>query len=339
MKRTPLLLSLLLMLAEGAAPALAKPEGPAPTKTPASASTAPKSGKLAAATRPGVKKPVVVGTTKGAKRAKKPCYARPVQLVRVRGEQVEPRELALTMCNGAPNPAALDSVSVLARPRDVERPLMPEIRAYRALPVAKGKISPKSKKKKHRDPLFLTPKVMRVHPGLLVRLQKIANRYPGKIIEIISGYRPDSRDTSRHHHGRALDLRVSGVTRERLRDFLRTFEDTGVGYYPNSYFVHMDVRDQKGYWVDRSGPGEPADYGPWPRKQDIEHTRESVLRGALADLAELGKPSRQSDKRTAMAQPTAKKVPVRQPEQERDDMSEREVAEVRAEARRALESL
>lgn len=349
MKRTSLLLSSLLLVATQALPALAKPESAAVKKPAAGASQS--SVKATSSSRPAAP----LSTPPGAKRAgkAKPCYAKPVQLLRVRGAVVEPREVSLTLCNGTPNPSAIDSVSVLARPRDVERPLLPEIRAYRARPVAKGKVSAKSKVK-YRDPMFVTEKVMRVQPGLLVRLQKIAKHYPGKVIEIISGYRPDSRDTSRHHHGFALDLRVAGVTREKLRDYLRTFEETGVGYYPNSFFVHMDVRETKGYWVDRSGPGEPADYGPWPAtKQDADRARDAVLKGALADLAGLKQPVKfGADRRTAMAGTTlpARAVPSRgpglkervgAPEQEErgDDMRKDEVAHVREEARRALEEL
>jgi hypothetical protein len=69
----------------------------------------------------------------GAQTKKKeaaPCLARPVHVVRSRGDELEPRDLALTYCDGRPNPGALDSLSVLARPRDVERSLPAEIRAY-----------------------------------------------------------------------------------------------------------------------------------------------------------------------------------------------------------------
>jgi hypothetical protein len=193
------------------------------------------------------------------KRESKPCFAREVHVVRKRGDEIEHRHLALTHCDGTPNPAAVDSVSVLSRARDVGRPYMPEIRAYRRRPP------------KQRNADYLSEHVMRVHPDLLVRLQKVADHFAGKTLEIISGHRPDARVTSRHHHARALDIRVEGVSREALRDFLRRLPDTGVGYYPHSYFVHMDVREGKGYWVDRSGPGEEADYGTWPpTKREIE---------------------------------------------------------------------
>jgi hypothetical protein len=37
-------------------------------------------------------------------------------------------------------------------------------------------------------------------------------------------------------------------------------DQVGVGYYPNSSFVHVDVRSQNTQWVDRSSPGERPEY-------------------------------------------------------------------------------
>ena len=319
----------------------------------------------ASSQRAGMERQASVGATQRAKptqnaKAKagqrKVCLAKPVQLLRVRGLEVEPREVSLTTCSGAPNPAALDSVSVLGRPRDVERPLLPEIRAYRALPLAsaarQGKRAPK-RQQQYRDPAFVTAHVMRLNPGLLVRLQRVAKRYPGRAIEIISGYRPDARETSRHHHGLALDLRVAGIPRERLRDYLRSFEDTGVGYYPNSFFVHMDVRETKAYWVDRSGPGEPADYGPRPTPAKQPGKKgDAVLKGALADLAAWREPVRRNGDKSSLTRASArfdgaglsggpdKKAHTtreREPTKEHDEMSHGEVTRAREEARRAVE--
>ena len=55
--------------------------------------------------------------------------------------------------------------------------------------------------------------------------------------------------------GLACDFRVVGVGNTQLRDYLRqTFKKVGVGYYPNSSFVHLDVRkDQSAFWIDYSG--------------------------------------------------------------------------------------
>lgn len=38
----------------------------------------------------------------------------------------------------------------------------------------------------------------------------------------------------------------------------------GVGYYPRSTFVHLDVRDRSAYWVDRSRPGQAPQYQRQP---------------------------------------------------------------------------
>jgi hypothetical protein len=336
MKKVWLSLFVTLSLAELTSPAHAKRADGAQTPGSAREATARAAGSAKESAPTGSK----AGSGALAKTTKaKPCYARPLQLARVRGEQVEPRELSVTLCSGAPNLAALDELSILARPRDVARPSPAEVRAYRARPVAKGKIAKKDRKK-YRNPAYVTDHIMRLHKGLLVRLQKIAKRYPGKIIEVVSGYRPDARVTSRHHHGRALDLRVAGVTRERLISFVRGFDDTGVGYYPNSYFVHVDVREEKAFWVDRSGPGEAPDYGPWPvKKQPLDREREQVVKGALAALAALDQPVFRDEQRTAHLTRTLERSPVRQPEQEPDDMSLADVKRVRAEAKRALDQL
>ena len=54
---------------------------------------------------------------------------------------------------------------------------------------------------------------------------------------------------------------------EVLRDYVKTFDKVGVGYYPNSHFVHMDVRKQWTYWVDVSSPGQRPRYaGFWTRR-------------------------------------------------------------------------
>jgi hypothetical protein len=271
-------------------------------------------------------------------KAEAPCYAPEVHLVRKRGDELEERSLHLTMCDGTPNTSAVDSLSVLARPRPVERPLLPEIKAYQRLSLDKGPAE------KRRKPDHLTEHVLRVNAGLTARLQKVAAHFPGKTIEIISGHRPDARDTSRHHHGRALDIRVEGVSREALRDFLRTLDETGVGYYPNGYFVHVDVRDDRGYWVDRSGPGEAADYGPWPpRKEEIDRARKGVLEQAMADLSALNEPIKLDGVRAAPERARRDVAPeereIEPPANEGDEMTADEVARIKAEALKALENL
>lgn len=154
--------------------------------------------------------------------------------------------MPLLGCDRAPRPEALRALSLLARPRSLEEaPAEVELRAWRA---------------SGGDPALLAPDVRVLHPGLLERLQRIGEAFAPHPIEIVSGYRPEARSSSRHHHGHALDLIVQGVSREALRDLVVTFPETGVGWYPNSVFVHVDVREESAYWVDLSGPGERPRY-------------------------------------------------------------------------------
>jgi hypothetical protein len=193
------------------------------------------------------------------------CHRPPVRIVRVKGHRREARTMSLTDCQGRPRPEALDALSILARPTGTAIP-------------NKGAAGP--------DDAHVAPGVLRLHPGLLTRLQALADRWPDRTIEIVSGHRPKARSTSRHRHGRALDLRIVGVSREELSEAARALPLTGVGYYPNSVFTHIDVRHRDAFWVDRSGPGEPPDYGPWP-PADSKRTRERVLANAFEALDRL----------------------------------------------------
>lgn len=290
--------------------------------------------------------------TTGKARNKSACLAKEVKVVRQHGEDLEVRTLALTDCEGRARAPALDSLSVLGRPRALSRPSLAEIRAYRRRPTKRGPSA------ERRDPALLVPGVLRLHEGLAERLQKVAAHFPGKTLEIVSGYRPEARETSRHHHGQALDFRVQGVSREKLRDLLRTLPDTGVGYYPNSSFVHMDVREGKGYWVDRSGPGEPADYGTWPpSRREIDQTRQAVLAGVLSELQALQVSASPAEGQALVPGPSARETNVPRSEtpgaatrktsrvaptpadEAGDVLSDREIKRIRAEALRALEAL
>jgi hypothetical protein len=56
------------------------------------------------------------------------------------------------------------------------------------------------------------------------------------------------------------------VDRKELYLFIKELPKVGAGYYPNSVFVHMDVRRKPGVWTDYSGPGQPAQM----RRPDID---------------------------------------------------------------------
>jgi hypothetical protein len=142
----------------------------------------------------------------------------------------------------------------------------------------------------HDPVLELANRVRVPHPRLLGMLARVARQFPGREIEIVSGYRPSANPHagSRHAHARAIDLRVTGVSRSRLRDFLRTLPNAGVGYYPNSVFVHLDVRDAgegPARWTDYAGPGERARYGRWPpARRDVDREIAHASRAAADAL-------------------------------------------------------
>lgn len=121
----------------------------------------------------------------------------------------------------------------------------------KVLSGARGKISD----------LLNTPNDMQIHPRLIFLIAAISDTFGGRPFRIVSGYREHSyAAASRHRIGHAMDFSIPGVPNSVLRDYLRTFKNVGVGYYPNSTFVHLDVRDYTAYWIDYSGPGEPPRY-------------------------------------------------------------------------------
>jgi uncharacterized protein YcbK (DUF882 family) len=98
-------------------------------------------------------------------------------------------------------------------------------------------------------------KVNRLNFRLIKMIQLMAEHFPGKPIEIISGYRQQSESDgveSQHAFGRALDFRMPGVPPKSIFKFCKTFKHAGCGYYPSDGFVHMDARERSAFWIDRS---------------------------------------------------------------------------------------
>jgi uncharacterized protein YcbK (DUF882 family) len=93
-----------------------------------------------------------------------------------------------------------------------------------------------------------------VHPRLLDLAYRAMRHFGAREVELVSGFR-DGRATSRHSHGRAMDIKMPGVDVRRLADFFYRQGFVGVGIYPRSGFVHVDVRAQSYFWVDYARPG------------------------------------------------------------------------------------
>jgi uncharacterized protein YcbK (DUF882 family) len=76
---------------------------------------------------------------------------------------------------------------------------------------------------------------------------------PGAEIDVVCGYRtPWSNEYLRHHssgvaehslhmQAMAIDIRIAGIRTSDLRDTALRLHRGGVGYYPQSQFVHVDV--------------------------------------------------------------------------------------------------
>lgn len=108
-----------------------------------------------------------------------------------------------------------------------------------------------------------------VDPRILDFVYRVQVHFKAPELRIISGYRtPRGGTHSNHGRGRAIDLVVPGATDEEVAKFAREQGFCGVGVYPVSGFVHLDVRERSYFWVDTSGPG-----------------KRSRTRGILADLA------------------------------------------------------
>lgn len=86
---------------------------------------------------------------------------------------------------------------------------------------------------------------------------QIARHFEVGQVNVVSGFRRESRG-SNHSLGRAVDIVLPGVSDADVAAFARTIGFLGVGVYPVSGFVHVDVRSRSFYWVDGSSPGRTA---------------------------------------------------------------------------------
>lgn len=99
-----------------------------------------------------------------------------------------------------------------------------------------------------------TNEVSPIDPRLLSLLERITSLTGSNdTLHVISGYRsPQTNRTladrsdgvarhSLHMDGKAIDLRIPGRDLQRLRNAALSLRGGGVGFYPLSQFVHVDV--------------------------------------------------------------------------------------------------
>ncbi|WP_353064326.1 DUF882 domain-containing protein [Tunturibacter psychrotolerans] len=115
-----------------------------------------------------------------------------------------------------------------------------------------------------QDVVHYEPKEFDVLHALMSRLGRASG-----VIQVVCGYRtPETNEAlrhasvktgvaehSQHMEGHAIDLRVPGVSTAQLRNTALSLRAGGVGYYPVSQFVHVDV-----------GPVREWAFGATPRK-------------------------------------------------------------------------
>ncbi len=95
-----------------------------------------------------------------------------------------------------------------------------------------------------------------VEPRILDVLYKLQLHFDAQEIRVVSGYRTPRGGASNHGKGRAIDVVVPGTTDDEVAKFARELGFMGVGIYPVSGFVHVDVRERSYFWIDASAPGK-----------------------------------------------------------------------------------
>jgi len=140
-----------------------------------------------------------------------------------------------------------DVVAEAEAPVEVTLRLGPKM-ATRTFAIGRdGFVEPKELKKlRHMLRCRRSGRTHRLNQGLLEKVADLASHYQGHTIEVVSAFRYGqyAKPGSRHHEGRAIDIRVVGVPAARVRDYLwaRYASGVGVGFYKEQQFIHLDHR-------------------------------------------------------------------------------------------------
>ncbi len=134
------------------------------------------------------------------------------------------------------------------------------------IPEALDKLNHFLRDHRTQDASHYDPREFDLLNSIMARLGR-----PDGIIDIVCGYRtPWSNaflrhgtaasgvaEHSQHMEAKAIDIRVPGVQTATLRDTALSFAAGGVGYYPVSQFVHVDVGPVR-TWSFGAPPSRPA---------------------------------------------------------------------------------
>lgn len=103
-----------------------------------------------------------------------------------------------------------------------------------------------------------------IDSDLVTLLQKIRDKF-GKSITINSAYRTKTYNAkiggasnSQHTKGKAADIVIHGVTINEIAQAAEELGARGIGRYDNKGFVHVDVRETKYFWIQKSSGVTPV---------------------------------------------------------------------------------
>lgn len=145
--------------------------------------------------------------------------------------------------------------------------------------LATGELDPESYRRfRHLMRCLHTTAETPIDPRLIDLLYRIAERTGQKIL-LVSGFRAPMYSLAKlsyHTRGMAADIRIPGMTALMARDLAESMGVKGLGYYPVSGFIHVDVREERMRWIDYGhtrpdgeGPGEGEEHGPGPGNASI----------------------------------------------------------------------
>ncbi len=108
-----------------------------------------------------------------------------------------------------------------------------------------------------------THEVRALDPRLYEQLSRIQDHFGEVRADVVSGFRFAERNSSRHYHASAIDIRLEGVGLKDMYSYAQSLDagGMGMGIYPHSGFIHVDYRapGEPSYrWTDYSGSGSSA---------------------------------------------------------------------------------
>jgi uncharacterized protein YcbK (DUF882 family) len=117
-----------------------------------------------------------------------------------------------------------------------------------------------------------TGEVRAVRPELYEQLSRIYDHFGGKRVDLVSGFRFAERNSSRHFHASAMDIKIPGVSIYTLYKYAESLDagGMGLGIYPTTGFIHFDYRapGEPSYrWTDYSGHGSGPGHHHGPRRR------------------------------------------------------------------------